>query len=403
MYKSTSVAFWSNFILSLFIWIIIAIFSSQLAYLVGNEGCGLVITISCICIPLAAFSSIQMALFKRNLDFRTLFLVRIIGILIPLIVTIPLAFITKSYWSLIIGMIALNLCNAIVLTWKSTWKPRWFYSVNLFHEMFSFSMWSMVESITIWLTSYLDIFIVGTILSTHYTGIYRTSMTTVGQIMGIITAATTPVLFSALSRLQDDDDEFKRMFFKFQKIVGIIVLPLGIGIFLFRDLITSIILGEQWHEASYMIGWWGLTSAITIVLAHYCSEVYRAKGKPKYSVAAQVIHIGFLVPIVMISINYGFEALSLWRSLARLTLIAINLFLLYRLVKISPLDMIRNVSHIVIASLIMLTAYCLLPIAEGFVMQCLYAILCAFVYLVTIFSFKSEREVLYIIKSLIIK
>lgn len=403
MYKSTSVAFWSNFILSLFIWIIIAIFSSQLAYLVGNEGCGLVITISCICIPLAAFSSIQMALFKRNLDFRTLFLVRIIGILIPLIVTIPLAFITKSYWSLIIGMIALNLCNAIVLTWKSTWKPRWFYSVNLFHEMFSFSMWSMVESITIWLTSYLDIFIVGTILSTHYMGIYRTSMTTVGQIMGIITAATTPVLFSALSRLQDDDDEFKRMFFKFQKIVGIIVLPLGIGIFLFRDLITSIILGEQWHEASYMIGWWGLTSAITIVLAHYCSEVYRAKGKPKYSVAAQVIHIGFLVPIVMISINYGFEALSLWRSLARLTLIAINLFLLYRLVKISPLDMIRNVSHIVIASLIMLTAYCLLPIAEGFVMQCLYAILCAFVYLVTIFSFKLEREVLYIIKSLIIK
>lgn len=304
---------------------------------------------------------------------------------------------------MIIGMIALNLCNAIVLTWKSTWKPRWFYSVNLFHEMFSFSMWSMVESITIWLTSYLDIFIVGTILSTHYMGIYRTSMTTVGQIMGIITAATTPVLFSALSRLQDDDDEFKRMFFKFQKIVGIIVLPLGIGIFLFRDLITSIILGEQWHEASYMIGWWGLTSAITIVLAHYCSEVYRAKGKPKYSVAAQVIHIGFLVPIVMISINYGFEALSLWRSLARLTLIAINLFLLYRLVKISPLDMIRNVSHIVIASLIMLTAYCLLPIAEGFVMQCLYAILCAFVYLVTIFSFKLEREVLYIIKSLIIK
>lgn len=403
LYKSTSVAFWSNFILSLFIWIIIALFSSQLAYLVGNEGCGLVITISCICIPLAAFSSIQMALFKRNLDFRTLFLVRIIGILIPLIITIPLAFATKSYWSLIIGMITLNLCNAIVLTWKSSWKPRWFYSGKLFRKMFSFSMWSMVESITIWLTSYIDIFIVGTILSTHYMGIYRTSMTTVGQIMGIITAATTPVLFSALSRLQDDDQEFKRMFFRFQKIVGIIVFPLGIGIFLFRDLITSIILGEQWHEASYMIGWWGLTSAITIVLAHYCSEVYRAKGKPKYSVIAQVIHIGFLVPIVLISINYGFEALSLWRSLARLTLIAINLYLLYRLVKISPLDMVRNISHIVVASAIMLTVFFLLPTVGGLLMQCLYALLCAIVYLASVFAFKSEREVLHIIRSLIIK
>ena len=96
-YKSTAVAFWSNLIVSLLIWLGICIFSAPIAKLVGCDGNGIVIAVSCICIPLEAFSSIQMALFRRDLDFKTLFWIRIIGILMPLIVTIPLAFATKSY------------------------------------------------------------------------------------------------------------------------------------------------------------------------------------------------------------------------------------------------------------------------------------------------------------------
>ena len=118
LYHSTAVAFWTNLICSFFLWIIICIFSSQIAYLVGNKGYGLVIAVSCICIPLEAFSSIQMALFRRKFDFKTLFIARILGISVPLIITIPLAYYTRSYWSLIIGMIALNVSNAVILTLK---------------------------------------------------------------------------------------------------------------------------------------------------------------------------------------------------------------------------------------------------------------------------------------------
>ena len=402
LYKSTAVAFWSNLIFSLIVWVGICSFSTQLAHLVGSDGYGIVIAVSCICIPLAAFSSIQMALFKRKLDFKTLFLVRLIGIMIPLVVTIPLALFTRSYWSLIIGMIALNVSNAIILTWKSSWKPKWFYDVRLFKEMFSFTMWSMVEAISIWLTGYLDIFIIGTVLDTYYMGVYRTAITTVGQIMGIITAATTPVLFSALSQLQDNDEEFKKLFFKFQKIVGLLVIPLGVGVYMFRELITVVILGDQWGDASFLIGCWGVTSAITIVLSHYCSEVYRAKGKPKYSVLAQMLHICFLVPTVLWSVKYGFESLCLWRSLVRFTAIGINLCLLYKLVRISPLEMITNVSHVCIASTIMFLIGLLLPRGSMY-LQFLWIFICIIIYFIIIFFFKQEREILKSLKLRLIK
>lgn len=403
LYKSAAVAFWSNLIFSLIVWLGIVVFSNQIAHIVGNDGYGLVITISCICIPLEALSSIQMALFKRKMDFRTLFLVRIVGTLVPLIVTIPLALITHSYWSLIIGMIALNICNAVLLTMKSNWKPCRFYDFRLFKDMFSFTIWSMLEAISIWLTGYIDVFIVGSMLNTYYMGIYRTSITTVGSIMAIITSATTPVLFSALSRLQDNEVEFRRMFFKFQKIVGILVMPLGVGVFLFRNLITEILLGSQWRDAAYFIGWWGLTSAVTIVFSHYCSEVFRSKGKPKFSVLSQIIHLLFVIPVVVISIRHGFDVLCLSRSLVRLTGIVINMILLYMIVRITPISMFHNILHSVLASLLMVICACVLPLSQNLYTDVLYAFICGVLYLLAVCAFPEERTIIINLKNIIHK
>lgn len=391
-YKSTAVAFWANLIMSLIIWIGIIFFANPIARLVGCDGYGIVIAVSCICIPLAAFSSIQMALFKRNFDFKTLFWVRIVGILIPLVVTIPLALITRSYWALIVGLIALNLSNALILTIKSEWKPRWYFNFQYFREMFSFSMWSMIEAISIWMTSYIDIFIVGTMLNQYYLGVYRTSMTTVGQITSIITAATTPVLFSSLSRLQNNRDEFNIMFFKFQKIVGILVIPMGVGIYLFSDLITEILLGSQWIEASAFIGLWGLTSAITIVLAHYSSEVYRSMGKPKLSVLAQWLHIVVLCPVLVLFVEKGFDTLCIARSLIRLELVIVQLAIMAIAIKMQIAKMFVNIFPATIASSMMFLVK-LLPEASNFGWQIIYMLICVCIYCIVIMMFQEERKI----------
>lgn len=401
--ESTNVAFWSNLVMSMAIWGIIAIFADPLATLVGNPGLGYVLVIACASIPLAAFSSIQMALYKRDLDFKTLFKVRLVGVFVPIFVTIPLAFLLRSFWALVLGTLAQNLINAILLTAFSKWKPKFFYSWQKLKDMLSFTIWSMIEQITIWLTGYVDVFIVGTMLSQHYLGLYKTSSSIVGQIMGLVTAATTPILFSSLSRLQSDEEEFKRMFFKFQKLVGIIIIPLGVGIFCFSDLVTTILLGEQWLEASGFIGLWGLTSSLTIVLSHYASEVYRAKGKPKVSVLAQLLHIIVLWPTVLIAVKYGFEVLYIARSAVRLEMIVVNLILMYVIMKISPLKMFLNVMPSCLAAGVMAGVFFLLPSSTSIPIQFLYILICVVAYLIAICLFKEERYIVFNLKALLKK
>ena len=391
--ESTNVAFWSNLAMSLFFWGIIAIFADPLAAMVGNPGLGHVLIVACVNIPIAAFSSIQSALYRRNLDFKTLFKVRIVSTFIPLLVTVPLAFWLRSYWALIIGTITVHTVNAILLTIHSKWKPRRFYSFAKLKEMFSFTLWSMVEAISIWLTSYVDVFIVGTMLSQYYLGLYKTSSALVGQIMGLITAITTPILFSALSRLQNNEKEFQQLFFRFQKIVGLLVIPLGVGIFIFSDLATELLLGSQWSEAADFVGLWGLTSAITIVLSHYSSEVYRAKGKPKLSVLAQVLHIVVLWPTILIAVKYGFETLYIARSLVRLELVAVNLCIVGLVVKMPVDKMITNVLPSCVAAACMLLVL-LLPATSNLWINIVYALVAAVIYFVVVMFFPEERRTL---------
>src|SRR5690606_8362276 len=120
-----------------------------------------------------------------------------------------------------------------------------------------------------------------------YVGIYKTSTTMVNSIMSLITGTVIPVLFSTLSRVQNDTVQFNSIYFRAQKLVSIFVFPLGVGIYIYSDVVTHILLGSQWIEASGVIGTWALTSSIMIVFGHFCSEVYRSKGRPKLSFVAQ--------------------------------------------------------------------------------------------------------------------
>ena len=368
-------------------------FSSPLARLVEGPGYGRAITFACISIPLAAFSSIQSSLYRRDFDFKMLFGARLIGVLTPLLVTTPLAFFLRNFWALVISTIVQNLMLAVYLTLKSPWKPRLYYSWKQLKQMLGFSMWTVFESVSIWLTGYADLFIVGTFLSQHYLGIYRTSMATVGGIVGIVTAATTPVLFASLSRLQDDREEFRRMFFRFQKIVGMLVVPIGFGIFVFGDVVTAVMLGRQWGEAVGFIGLWGLVSTVTILFSHYASEVYRSLGRPRLSALAQWLHIVVLVPVVYVFAQQGFGKLYVARSLVRLETVLVNSMLLHVCCGISSGKMLKNVFPAFAAGTIMaLAGFALRLLTQSLGWNLLFILLCAVLYFALLSLFPTEKE-----------
>jgi PST family polysaccharide transporter len=398
--KSTNVAFWSNLVMSFALWGLIAIFNAPLAELVGSPGLGHVLIVACVSIPITSFSSIQMALFKRSFDFKTLFWRRLATILMPLCVTIPLALLMRSYWALVIGTIVTNLVNAILLTVKSNWRPRRYYSFARLKEMFSFCSWSILDSVLIWATGYIDIFFIGKALSVYYLGLYKTSIATVGHFTSLITASILPVVMPAIARLQDDYPKMRETLLKFQKYTAVLLMPLGVGMFMFRDLVTEVMLGSQWTEAAPFIGLWGLMQVIMVIFSRFCTNVYPAIGKPHISVISQILHLVVLIPAVIISGQYGFRPLYITRSLIRLEGLFVNFIFVYITIKQSPWKMIANVFPEIFSCLVMSgVAWALLRIDNSIVMSFVWVAVCVIVYFVTLSMFPKEKQIILNLKT----
>ena len=136
LYSYTTVAFWSNMIFSIAIWIGIFIFRAPIANFIGSSGYGLEVAILSLLIPVHGLSSIQSALYRREFRFKQLVPIRITSSLVPLVVTIPCALIIKNVWAIIIGNLAKELLTAVMLAFNSPWKPKLFYNFSLQQQVF---------------------------------------------------------------------------------------------------------------------------------------------------------------------------------------------------------------------------------------------------------------------------
>lgn len=392
--RDISVAFWTNLSLSLFLWGIIIIFQQPIASFVGSKGNGHVIAIACVSLPITSFSSIQESLYVRTFKFKTLFYNRMLVSCLPFIVTIPLALAGFEYWSLIIGTICGNAAKAIYLTIKSEWKPSLFFRFHLLVKMLSFSLWTILEAFTLWLSTWVDIFIVSNKFGSYYTGLYKTTQITVTGILSIITASTTSVLYSSLSRVQNDNDKFINIFNLFQRNVGMLVLPLGVGIFVFKDFVTRLLLSEKWIEASEFLGIWGICTALVATYGTFCREVYRAKGRPKISVLAQILHLIFIIPVCYFSYPFGFHFLIYARSFAFLQIIVVHFVMMKIFIKIPPLSMIKQTFVFMIASTLMgILGMLLQNWMRGIYMTTVNILICCLFYFGILFMIPTYRKI----------
>lgn len=264
-----------------------------------------VISIASIQLIITSISSTQTAIFRRNFEFRKLFIARISVAIAPLVITVPLAIILRTYWALVIGNLCGALVNSIVLSVFSNWKPSVYYSFKLLKKMFSYSFWSLCEALANWTIFWVDTFIVGNYFSEYQLGLYKNSTNMVQSIMGMISASMSPVLLSTLSRLKNNPEKYKKAFLNIHSLIIYLVAPMGIGLFLYRKMATLLLFGSKWGEASNIVGAWGLMMMCSVIFYSFPAELYKSKGIPQMLFLSQCIYLLFMIPICVVTAKFG--------------------------------------------------------------------------------------------------
>lgn len=388
-----SVAFWANLIFSCIIWGGVIVFCQPLASIAGNSGLGIPIAIAGVTIPLYGVIGIQNCRLKKSLEFKVLFYVRIASAFVPLVVTLPLALFGFDYWSLIIGNITGVCVQSILLMVFGRFKPLKFFRLYYLKYMLGFGVWTLLDGIVVWATAWIDTLLISHNMTNYYLGLYKNSVTTITSFFTIITSALTPVLFSSLSRLKDDQNEFNKLFLKVQKVLCLFLLPISAGLYFYRDLVTLIMFGDKWTEASDIVGIISITTALRIMFVSFYSDLYRAKGKFYLPLILQLLDIFILIPTCLISVKNGFWTLVYARAFVKLDLVIPELILTWIVCKLSPLKTGKAILHPFIATMIMSCMVLILQqVNSSIIWSFLSILICSVIYFVTLFLFKNERD-----------
>lgn len=391
----SSTAYTVSLLIGLLMFGAIAIFRNSIADYVGSPEYGFEIMIASLSIPLTSVISILQCSYRRELNYKPLFIRRIAVLMTPFFVTVPLALIGWGCWSLVIGTLASKVVNVMVLLWHSSWKPILQISMQQLKEMFPFCITTMVSYLASWLTNWIDIFIISNILGAYYTGLYKNSQATVTGMITIVTASLTPILFSVLCRYQDNHKKFCKTMEEFTHKLSLFLLPIGGGILIYRDLVTKIMLGKQWSEASTLIGVWGVATILSAVYATYCREACRAKGKPYLNVIAQILSLCVIIPSSYFGANAGYQTLIYIRSAAVLSLILFYYLILFLKLRINPINLIKATLSPWFCTLIMMLIVWILKMKSINVITDFLIIGCGvLVYFNTAMLFNENRKIL---------
>lgn len=356
--ECANVAFWINVSISLATTAILLIAAPVISALFSDNRITPVLRVMSMLLPMAALSSVHIALFQKRLNFKPLFWVRLITTSVPGLVSLYIAMLNASYWALVAGALAGQLAQT-VLIWKlSRWRPHWAFDFRLSLKLWSFGKWILLEGLLGWFYIWADSFLIGIFLSTKELGFYQTGNMFVLLIFSLLMSPIQPIIFSAFSQIRDESF-IRTALLQVQKLQFLITLPIGIGLFVLQSELNDFVFNVEWNGIGIVIGILGLMHGLSWLMGSN-TEAFKALNRPDVFAKIMLIGLTYYLPAYLFALNYGL-VVFLWVRISLFILSQVLHFLaLSRVMKIHPLQVFENIKVVLASACLYVPLYFIL-------------------------------------------
>lgn len=256
------------------------------------------------------FINPSLVLLQKEYCFRKEAAIRSSVLALGTLVSIMVAYITRSAISLVIGMI-LEALAEVVLTWiLITPRPRFEFHSARFTHLFHQGKWVTLSATFYYLFHQLDNIVVGRILGQGALGLYqmgyRISMVPITEIADVFSKVTFPV-FTAIT---GDRSRLRAAFWKVTLTIFSLSLAFGALIFLFPYQIVHIMLGDQWLAVAEFLPILAVFGVIRATSGSTLALFYAAKRQRAVVMVTLASVTGMAVAIVPLVNTLGLVGAS---------------------------------------------------------------------------------------------
>lgn len=244
--KDFSTIFHASLIISIFLYLILFFIAPVISKIYLNNDITLVLRIMGLRLPIAAINSIQQAYVSRKMIYKKFFYSTISGAIVSGIVGVVMALLGFGVWALVAQYLINSIMGTIVLFIIIEWRPKLEFSFKKFRELFSFGWNVMMAGFLGTIFDQLKGFVIGFKYTATDLAYFNRGEQIPSLLYSNVNVAFESVLFSAISKLQDDKMAVKNALSKMIKITSFVMVPIMVGIVAISDSLITIILTEKW-------------------------------------------------------------------------------------------------------------------------------------------------------------
>lgn len=243
--------------------------------------------------------------FQKNLNFKYEFWFRTAIFFTDGLVAIIMALLTHSVYSLAFGLIAGSVLEVILSFVVIKPIPKLKFDISYIKEIFHKGKWITAYSIFNYLGENGDNIVVGRVLGAFPLGLYQMAYKISYIPISEISDVVNIVIFPVYSKIGGDIRRLIIAFWKTTGIISLLTIVAGGIIFLFPNVVITIILGPQWLSAVTVLRILAIYGILRAMLGS-SSALFLAIGKQSYVTAMTFIRFSALIiTIYPLVLKYG--------------------------------------------------------------------------------------------------
>lgn len=246
-----STIFIFNLVISLFLYILLFFTSGWIEKFYEISNLSLYLKVLGLVLIVNAFRIIQQVKLVKELDYKTIAKIKLVSLLIASPIAVVMAYNEFGIWALITMQCVNSFLTALFYWVTQGGLEIYTFSKSSFKELYKFGLFTTLSSILD--TAFDNIYqlILGKYFNLTQTGFYYQAKKLTGVSVSVIKSATSGVVFATLSKIQDDKEQFDKMYSNVNRIFTVIVGLLCLLIFLYAREILYLAYGEKWLNADF--------------------------------------------------------------------------------------------------------------------------------------------------------
>ncbi|MCO6434649.1 lipopolysaccharide biosynthesis protein [Nitrosomonas nitrosa] len=313
-HKQISTLFWIQIGLSLALTLFLMVLAPLIAGFYKEPRLELITIAVAPSVIFAGFSTLPLALLKRNMQFYSTSALDMTTITISVIIAIAFAYWGWGYWALVLRRLSLPLTTTVGAWMLCRWRPGLPALGTGVRPMLKYAINTYGNFTVDYFSRNLDKILIGWRLGTQSLGFYDRAYYLFTMPANQLIYPVTSVAVAALSRLRDDPEKYRRYYLNAVSMIAFIGMPISTMLILIANDLTILLLGPQWNKAGQILSFFAAGLGIMLIYGTH-GWLHLSLGRPdrwfRWGIIAFVITAIFFVaglPFGLLGITIAYTA-----------------------------------------------------------------------------------------------